>query len=322
MTSLRSGLLALALSVVVPWPAHAADVLLDGEVPCLSLGGSWSGGTCTVDRLVVPAGMRLYAVSVGLSAGKVIVDGTLEIRGGSFRVTRLLLNRGSLSTYSFVVITGPMKNQGTWANGSQFFSEHTVVNEWNFFNTGTFESAMFVNTGGAFNYTGWIRNAGGSLVNKGYLLNAGYLDNPPGAIIENTGAIENDDGTFFNAGTALSLCGSAWHFQPLGPFPGTPVGNPVEFQPCAPADAVGVLGNYVLTLGRKRVLSETDTMVLARLLFGTWILLKWDREDAAVEMLSRFNAEVAGRVGGSGWYGLGYSLILRANRAVELIELD
>lgn len=322
MTTLRCGILALVFSVVLPWPAHAADILLDGEVPCLSIGGTWSGGTCTMDRLVVPAGTRLYATSVGLSAGKVIVDGTLDIRGGSFRVTRSLVNRGWLTTYSFVVITGPMWNQGTWENGSQFFSENTVVNEWNFFNKGTFESAMFINTGGVFNYTGWIRNSGGSMVNKGYLLNAGYLDNPAGAILENHGAIENYDGTFFNDGTAHSLCGSAWYFQPFGPFPGTPVGNPVEFQPCSPSHAVDKLGKYVLKLGRQGVLSEADTMVLADLLSQARVLLKSGGEEEAVALLHRFNAEVRGQVGGSGWYGLGDSLILRANRALELIELD
>lgn len=237
-------------------------------------------------------------------------------------MTRSLVNRGQLTTYSFVVITGPMWNQGTWTNRAGFSSENTVVNERSFYNYGgTFQSAVFINKGGVFNYTGSIWNSG-SISNKGYMLNAGYVYNPVGAIIENSGAIENYEGTFFNVGTALSLCGSAWYFQRLGPFPATPVGNPVEFQPCSAAHALNVLGNYVLKLGRQRVLSEADTMGLANLLFRARVLLKWGREEEAIEVLCGFNAEVRGRVGGSGWYGLGSSLILRANRVVELIELD
>jgi hypothetical protein len=34
----------------------------------------------------------------------------------------------------------------------------------------------------------------------------------------------------------------------------------------------------------------------------------------------RFNTEVRGRLGATGWYGLGYSLRLRANEVIELIE--
>ena len=322
MTTLRCGILALVCSVALPLPAHAADILLNGEAPCLAIGGTWSGGSCTVDHLVVPADTRLFATLINLSAGKVIVDGTLQILGGSFRVTGPLVNRGLLTTYSFVVITGPMWNRGTWENRSLFLSENTVVNEWNFYNLGTFESAMFINKGGVFNYTGWIRNSGGSMVNRGYLLNAGYLDNPMGAVLENRGAIENYDGTFFNAGTALGMCGSAWHFQALGPFPGAPVGNPVEFQRCSPTHAVDRLGKYVLKLGRQGVLNKADTMVLADLLSQARVLLKSGSEAEAVALLNMFNAEVRGRVGGGGWYGLGYSLILRANRALELIQLD
>ena len=82
MTTLRCGILALVFSVAVPWPAHAADILLDGEVSCLSIGGAWSGGTCTVDRLSVPADTRLYARFVGLSAREVFVDGTLTLQDG------------------------------------------------------------------------------------------------------------------------------------------------------------------------------------------------------------------------------------------------
>ena len=320
MAILRCGILVLVCSVVVPWPAHAADILLNGEAPCLSIGGSWSSGTCTVERLDVPAGTRVFATSVGLSAGKVLIDGTLEILGGSFRVTGPLVNRGSLTTFSFVAITGPMWNQGTWRNGSQFTSENTVVNEWNFFNQGTFESAMFINKGGVVNYTGWIRNSGGSIVNKGYLLNAGYLDNPAEAILKNRGAIENYDGTFFNDGTALSQCGSAFSFQGFGPVPGQPVGNPVEFQPCSPTQAVDKIGKYVRKLGQQQIISDTDTAVLTNLLFSARMLLKKGGEDEAVALLQRFNAEVRVRV--SGWYGLGYSLILRVNRVLELLEAD
>lgn len=67
MTALRCRILALVLSVGVPWPAHAFDILLDGAAPCLSIGGSWSDGTCTVDKLVVPSGSRLSTWMVGLA---------------------------------------------------------------------------------------------------------------------------------------------------------------------------------------------------------------------------------------------------------------
>lgn len=322
MTALRCGVLALAFSVVVPGVAHADDILLDGEVSCLSIGGDWSGGTCTVKKLLVPAGTRFDARFVGLSARKVIIDGTLQILGGSFTVTHSLINRGSLITYSFVVITGPMHNQGTWENGSQFSSADTVVNSWDFYNRGSFESALFVNKGGVLNYTGWIRNSGGSLVNEGFILNAGYLDNPVGAVLDNRGAIENYDGTTFNAGAALGRCGSAWHFQSFGPFPGLPVGNPIEFEPCVPTQQVTALGFDVFELGRHRVISRPDAMVLSVHLLIARELLKYGREQEAVAWLNRFNAEVNARLSGSGWYGLGRSLILRANRAVELIEPD
>ena len=320
MTTLRCGILALVFSAAVPWPAHAADILLDGEESCLSIGGAWSGGTCTVDRLSVPAATRLFARFVGLSAREVFVDGTLDISGGSFRVTGPLLNRGRLTTSSFVVITGPMDNLGTWENRSQFFSENTVLNAWNFYNTGSFESAMFINRGGVLNFTGWIRNSGGTFVNEGFMLNAGYLDNPGGAILDNRGAIENYDGTTFNSGQALSRCGTAWIFQSFGPFPGTPVGNPVEFEPCEPTTQVASLGYDVLVLGWHGVISEADAIVLSTHLFSAKELLSLGRVEEAVALLQRFNAEVSGLSGG--WYGLGYSLILRANRALELIERD
>ena len=34
-----------------PWQAPAAVIVLDGAAACLSIGGAWTAGTCTVDRL-------------------------------------------------------------------------------------------------------------------------------------------------------------------------------------------------------------------------------------------------------------------------------
>jgi hypothetical protein len=318
MTTLRCGVLVLLCSAAFPWTAHAADIILDGEAACVSIGGAWNGGTCTVDslivtvdRLVVPAGTRLYASSVGLAAGEVIIDGVLEVWGGSFQVTRSLLNRGELITYSSVAISGPMLNRGTWLNGWEFSTQNTVVNEWDFQNRGQFSAGMFINRGGVSNYTGWIF---GLAVNEGLISNSGYLVI---SAVDNLGGIADYDGTTFNNGTARSRCGSAWYFQGHGPgFPGGPVGNPIEFDPCQPADALAAIGQSVLVFGQRGIYSKDDTIVFLRLLYRALKRLEAGLEAEAVTLLRTFSAEVYARIG---YYPIGGSLILRAARAVELI---
>jgi hypothetical protein len=148
-TTVRCVILVLLCSAANPWAAAAADIFLDGEAACLSIGGAWSAATCTVDRLIVPADTRLFTVrEVGLTTGELVIDGLLQIDGG-FEATRMLLNRGTLITRSLVVSQAKMWNRGTWLNQGAFYSDNSVVNDWILDNRGIVQtrSGVFANRG-------------------------------------------------------------------------------------------------------------------------------------------------------------------------------
>jgi len=139
MTLLRCGVLVLASSMLLPSPARAADIVIDGEAACLSIRGEWGYSSCTVDRLVVPAGTRLVvADSVAFYPRELINDGELETNGrfdpGPFT------NRGTLITNGITVNWGLLVNRGTWVNHGWLHPHNAVINEWSFENDGFFET--------------------------------------------------------------------------------------------------------------------------------------------------------------------------------------
>jgi hypothetical protein len=312
--TLRCAVLILLCSAANPWPASAADIVLDGEAACLSIGGVWSGAACAVDRLIVPADTRLFTVmGISLSTGELVIDGVLQIEG-DFEPTRTLLNRGTLITRSFIVSRAQLLNQGTWLNQGSFYSDSTVVNEWIFDNRGIFETraGMFINRGYTVIVSGaHIWNSGGLMVNEGNVYNYGYLHNPAGSILDNAGVIVTYDATLFNYGRALGRCGSAYYFQ----YPWYLVGNAVEFEPCSGADAVGALANDVLALGNRRVLSKDDTILLSGLLFKSSKRLQTGDEVQGVELLQMFIAEVPRRTA----FPIDNLLLARAHAALALV---
>jgi hypothetical protein len=108
MKLLRCGVLVLTCSAAIPLPARAADIVIDGEAACLSIRGAWGYSSCTVDRLIVPAGTRMVIASgVGFYPASLINDGVLETNGrfdpGPFT------NRGTLKT------TGPRSTGASWS---------------------------------------------------------------------------------------------------------------------------------------------------------------------------------------------------------------
>jgi hypothetical protein len=314
---LRRFVLVLLCSAVLPWTAHAADIILDGEAPCLSIGGVWTGSTCTVDRLVVPAGTSLTVMEeVTLSTGDLLVDGYLELRGG-FEATRSITNRGTVENYSYIFLTAPMRNRGAWWNGGGLYASNTVVNEWRFGNAGDFTigPGVFVNWGYAENIgLTFDTIAGGSIINEGHLENNGQMENRPGSVIDNAGSLRIYDAVMFNNGRLLGRCGSAFEID-LPPFGGL-VGNPIEFEPCQPSGAVAALGRSVLAFGQRGMHAKGDTIVLFRLLAKAFKQLEAGRTAEAVAILRAFNAAVSARLSYSPVAG---SLILRSNSAIQLI---
>jgi hypothetical protein len=312
MTTLRCGVLVLFCSVAVPWPAYAVEIILDGEAACLSIGGAWSGGTCTFDRLIVPAGMYLRS-EVAVSAGETIIEGYLEVVN-DFEPTRSLVNRGTLYTAGITVSTAQMFNWGWWWNSGGFYSDTTVSNEWIFENGGVFETRLgaFLNRGYTFITSGGLlSNPGGLIVNEGFIGNYGNLVNTAGSMLDNAGVIDTYDATMLNYGTVLGRCGSVFRVE----FPWEFGGNPVEYDPCQGGDAVARLRTYVLSLGQKRMLSRDDTKALTSLLAKAGKRLQAFREAEAVELLQTFMAEVGRRTR----WPLDFDLFLRANRALEIL---
>ena len=301
-----------------PWPAAAAVIVLDGEAACVSIGGAWTAGICTVDRLVVPGGTGLTVMEeVTLSTGDLLIDGYLELRGG-FEATRSITNRGTVDNYSYIILTAPMLNRGMWWNISGLQATNTVVNEGGFENLGdvTIGPGVFVNwghTGNAGLHFDTI--AGGSIINEGHLENNGQMENRPGSVIDNAGSLRIYDAVMFNNGRLLGRCGSAWELEqptPVDPI----VGNPIEFEPCQPSEAVAALGRSVLAFGQRGMHSKKDTKVLFRLLAKAFKRLEAGRTAEAVAFLHTFNTEVYTRISYSPVAG---SLILRSNSAVQLI---
>jgi hypothetical protein len=317
MTTLRCGVLVLLCSVLNPWSAHAEDILLDGEAACLAIAGAWSPDTCTVERLVVPAGTRLISDdSVTLVTGDVVIDGSLAILGG-FEASGLVANRGTLYTYSFLVTTAPMINRGMWENYGVFRADAEVVNEWLFQNGATFSTGLgrFVNWGYTANIPGAVLSSGGGpIVNEGLLQNFGYLTN--GSVLDNFGVVTNYAGTVFNYGRAVGRCGSAWFLADLGPGPG-PVGNPIIYEPCQPTGAAAALARTVLELGQRRLFPKDDVVALLKLALKAGKQLAQSHDEEAVALLDGFGAEVSARVAS---YPFGAALHRRADHVVEMIR--
>ena len=143
MTTLRFGALALACVLALPLPALAADIVINSEAACTSIRGEWTpygdGGSCHVDRLVIPAGTRIIVPSsVAFYPDSLINDGVLETNGrfdpGPFT------NRGTLITNGTTVNWGFLINKGTWVNHGWLHPHNSVLNEWNFENDGFFET--------------------------------------------------------------------------------------------------------------------------------------------------------------------------------------
>ena len=316
MKTLRCGVLVLLCSAALPWTAHAADILLDGEAPCLAIGGAWTSGTCTVDRLVVPAGTRLIAVQdVTLSTGDLLINGALEIFGG-FEATRSVENRGTLHTYSYFVITAPMINRGMWDAYAGVWANNTFVNEWEFQNRSDFQigSGVFMNWGFTINAPGsWFY---GGFINQGVFYNTGSVFTSHGNPLDNFGAYWQYDGATFNDGTTIGRCGSVFD---LSEFPyGLFEGNPIEFEPCQPSTVVAALGQSVFGLGQIGVLSKHDSQALSLLLSKAFQRLELGREAEAVAILHKFNAKVSARRYSYNSY-VGGLLINQSNIAVQLI---
>ena len=143
MTNVRLGGLGLACVLAFPSPAPAADIVINSETACASIRGEWrsydGGGSCHVDRLVVPAGMRVIVPpGVAFYPDSLINDGVLETSGrfdpGPFT------NRGTLITNGITVNWGFLINKGTWVNHGWLHPHNSVLNEWNFENDGFFET--------------------------------------------------------------------------------------------------------------------------------------------------------------------------------------
>lgn len=315
MKAFRRGVLVIVCSAAFSLPAAAADIILDGEAACHAIGGVWRySASCEVARLVIPTGTRLVVASgVGFSVGDLVNDGVLETRS-HFTPTGTLTNRGTLVTSGITVNSGPLYNFGTWVNHGWLHPHNAVFNERIFVNDGLFEtcSGQFVNRGFMRNLND-IANWGGLIINIGLAVNEGVLYNPEGSYtIENHGAIDNL-GTLENWGQVVGYCGSALYGA------GTLLGNPVEAEPCEPELAVGVLGNVVLALHPAGVLSKDQTILLSSLLYKAGKRLEQGNEDAAVEQLEAFVAEVGRAVAAGVPEVFGRSLIARAANAIDLI---
>ena len=308
----RCAVLFVFCTAANPWLAAAADIVLNGEAACLSIGGAWSGAACKVDRLKVPADTRLFTIrGVALSAGDVLIDGLLQIEG-DFEATRTLHNRGTLITRSFIVNQAQVLNQGAWLNQGTFHSDETVVNEWYLENWGLFQtrSGDFINR----MYIviapgGQIWNSGGLMVNEGYVSNFGYLINP--STLDNAGVILTFDATLFNNGRAIGRCGSAYYVR----FPGIFVGNPVEVEPCTDSDAVGALADYVFDLGKRRLMDKHDAIEFRNLLKKSSKRLEKGDQAEGLALLQAFLAEVPTRT----TFPVSNVLLARGLRALELV---
>jgi hypothetical protein len=314
MMNFRCAVLFVLCTAATPWVATAADIVLDGEAACLSIGGVWSGVTCTVDRLKVAPDLRLFTIrGVGLSAGDVLIDGLLQIEG-DFQAIRSLHNRGTLITRSFIVNRAEVLNQGAWLNQGTFQSDATVVNEWYLENWGLLQTR----TGDLINRMyiviapgGQIWNSGGLMVNAGYVNNFGYLNNPAGSTLDNEGVIQTFDATLFNYGRAIGRCGSAYYT----PFPGIFVGNPVELAPCTDSDAVGALADYVFDLGKRRLMDKHAAIEFRNILKKSSKQLEKGEQAEGLGLLKQFLAEVPVRTS----FPVSDVLLARGRRALELV---
>jgi hypothetical protein len=316
MMKFRCAVLSLFCAAANPWPAVAADIVLDGEAACVSIGGTWSGAACTVDRLTVPADIQLFTIrGVALLTGDLVIDGLLQIEG-DFEATRTLHNRGTLITASFIVNQAQMLNQGYWLNQGEFLSDETVVNEGYFETQGVFQARTgeFINRMYTVIFSGGnFLNSGGLMVNEGYVANNGFFNNPAGSTLDNAGVILTYDATFINFGRALGRCGSANYFPP--PPPPSFFGNPFELEPCTDAVAVGALADYVFDLGKRRLLDKHDAIELRNILKKSSKRLEKGDQAEGLALLQAFIAEVPRRTG----FPVSDVLLARGFRALELV---
>lgn len=321
MTAFRFGALALACVSYSPLPARAADIVVNTEAACASIRGTSydGGGSCRVERLVVPAGTRVVVpYGVGFYPNSLINDGVLETNGrfdpGPFT------NRGTLITSGITVNWGFLVNKGTWLNRGWLHPHHAVINEWNFENVGLFEtcSGQFVNRGFMHNRS-YIDNWGGWIANDGLAVNDGSIYNPDASFyhITNSGALENnvtiENGSPHSPGTLENRCGGAIY------GPGALLGGPVEDEPCRAADAVNVLVNVVFALQPAGVLAKDDALLISGLLQKAAKRLAEGNEAEGAALLTAFDVEV-GRLVSDGLSAvIGRSLVARADRALALI---
>jgi hypothetical protein len=158
-----------------------------------------------------------------------------------------------------------------------------------------------------------IENWGWQIVNEGLAVNDGRIYNPDGwYTLDNFGALDNA-GVIENEGVALGRCGSAWYGS------GSFTGHPIEYEPCAPASAVGVLVNVVQALHPAGVLSKNDALRLSSLLQKAGKRLVEGAAAEAVALLREFDADVDRLLSNGLVDVIGRSLIARADRALALI---
>ena len=296
-----------------PWQAAAAVIVLDGEAACVSIGGAWSGATCTVDRLTVPADTQLFTIrGVALSTGDLVIDGLLQIEG-DVEATRTVHNRGSLYTAgSFMVNQATVLNQGYWWDFTGFVSDGTVVNEGYFeAHSYSFQARTFINRMYTVIFDGEILNSGGLMVNEGYVGNDAFLNNAAGSTLDNAGVILTYDGSMLNLGRALGRCGSAYYVL----WPGAFWGNPIELEPCTDAVAVGALADYVFDLGKRRLLDKHDAIELRNMLKKSSKRLEKGDQAEGLALLQAFIAEVPKRTD----FPVRDVLLARGFRVIELV---
>ena len=242
----RVSFLIPLLPLVLVTPAHAAEIVVDGQDACLAIGGDWaSGETCVVHRLVVPQGTTLViAAGVGLASdGPIRNYGVLDTRGW-FRPDGPTLNRGTLITRGITVNGDELTNEGTFLNYGWLHPHSRIASYGVFENEGYFETCT-----GQFENYGYMRNGnaienwGGLIVNHAIAVNDGYIYNPSDWYeIANYGGFENN-GEVINHGVLPVGCGGAWYGT------GTFSGNPVEYEPCDPALAIEQLNADIFELG-------------------------------------------------------------------------
>lgn len=311
----RIAVLVLLLSSCLVAPARSADIVIDGEAGCTAIGGEWTAPvTCAVHHLVVQAGTTLvFAAGVGLvSDGPAFNYGVVETHD-YFRSDGPFYNRGSLLTYGLTVNENLLSNERTFLNYGWLHLHGLIANYGWFENEGTLETCAgpFVNYGYMRNGNA-IENWGTLIVNHGIAVNEGYIYNPDSDWyrIPNYGGFENS-GVVDNDGSMPVGCGGAWYGD------GHYGGNPVEYEPCDPAVAIGVLNAYISGLGAQ----GSDILTKAQIVSLTSKTARaGKRPGEAAALIEAFVEEVGGLVAdGSMPSYIGVSLVGRVDRIAVLL---